>query len=137
MANDYGLDLAGHRSCRLVPEMVRQADLVVGMAREHVREATVMEPAGWPRTFSLKELIRRAGRLEPRTARQPLASWLAAAGQDREVNQLMGDDPADDVADPIGLSMETYRTTAAELDALLRRLVDAAFSPTPLTQVAR
>ncbi len=39
------------------------------------------------------------------------------------VSDLMGDDPDDDVADPIGRPRYEYEATAAELDDLLSRFV--------------
>ncbi|MGZ4758879.1 MAG: arsenate reductase/protein-tyrosine-phosphatase family protein, partial [Acidimicrobiales bacterium] len=36
-----GLDLTGHRSQRITPELLVGPDLIIGMAREHVREAVV------------------------------------------------------------------------------------------------
>ena len=50
----YGLDIGGHRSRHLDTADVLAADLVVGMARSHVREATILAPAVWPRTFTLR-----------------------------------------------------------------------------------
>jgi hypothetical protein len=36
----------------------------------------------------------------------------------------MGDDPADDIADPVGCPRDVYEDTADELEGLLRRLVN-------------
>ena len=41
---DRGLDLSAHRSRELDDDMLRQADLVIAMARVHVREAAVLLP---------------------------------------------------------------------------------------------
>ena len=38
---EQGLDLSRHRSRMLTSDAVRSADLVLGMAREHLREAVV------------------------------------------------------------------------------------------------
>src|SRR4029077_847666 len=54
-----GCDVTGHRSRRVAPEDLAEADLVVGMAREHVRHAAVLLPDAWPRTFTLRELVTR------------------------------------------------------------------------------
>lgn len=40
-----GLDTSAHVSRQLTRDLVAGADLVIGMAREHVREAVVLEPA--------------------------------------------------------------------------------------------
>ncbi|MCB1261202.1 MAG: hypothetical protein KDB33_12580, partial [Acidimicrobiales bacterium] len=39
-----GLDVSGHRSRLLEPSMVDDADIVIGMARQHVREAAMLAP---------------------------------------------------------------------------------------------
>ena len=36
-------------------------DLVLTMTREHLREVVALDPGAWPRTFTLKEIVRRAG----------------------------------------------------------------------------
>ena len=46
----YGLDIAAHRSSVLRSGALSDAQLVLGMAREHVRHAVVADPAAWPRT---------------------------------------------------------------------------------------
>lgn len=122
---EWGLDLAPHVSTQLTVPIVRDADLVLGMTREHAREAIVLEPSAYARVFTLKELV-RGGSSRPRGT-QPLDTWLAEVAAQREVEDLLGADPHDDVEDPIGGPLESFRATAAELDGLLDRLVAAAF----------
>ena len=62
----YGLDISEHRSRHLEAADVEAADLVVGMARSHVRDAVVLVPGAWPRIFTLKELARRGSDAGPR-----------------------------------------------------------------------
>jgi protein-tyrosine-phosphatase len=89
-----GLDLGEHRSRTLTGDLLEGADLVLGMARLHVKEAV------------LDEGRRRA--------------------------DLIGDDPADDVADPVGGPDTLYLATATELEDLVGRLVDLAFPVHPV-----
>ena len=123
-----GFDLGAHRSRRMTAAMVSGADLVVGMAREHVREAVVQVPDAWSRTFTLKELVRRGEAIGPRREDEPLATWLARVHDGRQPGELFGGAEDDDVADPIGLSSADYERTADELDALLDRLVDLVWA---------
>ena len=125
---ERGLDLSGHVSRRLDATLVGQSDLVVGMAREHVREAVVLVPVAWSWTFTLKELIRAAGAFAPRQPGETLAGWLRLVGEGRTPSGLVGDDPVDDVADPMGRALGFYRETAAEIEQLIGALVDAAFA---------
>jgi len=118
----FGIDLSGHRSTRLTAAALEGADLVVGMERRHGREAVLLVPAAWPRTFTLKELVRRGEKVGPRPAGQPLDAWLAVVGDGRERTDLVGRSPEDDVADPLGGDLAAYRATAAELADLVQRL---------------
>src|SRR5947209_3308133 len=54
-----GIDVAAHRSRRVTADDLAATDLVLGLAREHARHAAVLQPACWPRTFTLRELLRR------------------------------------------------------------------------------
>ena len=119
----HGLDVAAHRSSVLCAGALAGAGLILGMAREHVRHVVVANPATWPRVFTLKELVRRGQEIGPGLAGEPLACWLARAHAGRDRLSLLGDSPADDVADPIGGPREGYADTAAELNQLVARLV--------------
>jgi protein-tyrosine-phosphatase len=94
VARERGADLEDHRSRRLDGDLVRQADWIIGMTRSHVAMLSRALPAD-------------------ATARVGL---LGTPGRD-----LRGMATPDDeeVADPIGGSQETYRTTADQLERLL------------------
>lgn len=117
-AADRGLDLADHRSRVIDPAMVAQADLVLALARDHVREVAGLVPEAFPRTFTLKELVRRGRAVGARPPGQSLGEWLQAVGRDRTPATYLRPDPDDDVADPIGGPRSQYARTAAELEAL-------------------
>jgi protein-tyrosine phosphatase len=124
-----GLDLSRHTSRQLDKELLAQADLVIGMAREHVREAVVLDPGAIARTFTLKELVRAATAVGPRHEDEPLDGWLerVGAGRRREALLSVGHDEAFDIEDPIGRGRQDYEATAAELDHLLAVLVELAW----------
>lgn len=131
-----GIDLAAHRSRRVSLEHLRRADLVLAMERDHVRRIVVADPASWPRTFTLRELVRRGERIGPRRPGEPLTDWLARAHGGRTTAGLIDPCPDDDVADPIGGPAAGYVRTAADLDDLLDRLVRLALAPVHPTQGA-
>ena len=57
------------------------ADLVLTMTREHLRHVVAMDPSAWPRTFTLKEFVRRAQSVAPATAGAGgFPRWLDRAG---------------------------------------------------------
>ncbi|MGI8686725.1 MAG: hypothetical protein ACR2MO_16825 [Acidimicrobiales bacterium] len=124
----FGHDTSGHRSARLTPETARSADLILAMAREHVRDVAVLGQDVWPRAFTMKEIVRRANAVGARTPGQPFDEWLAKLHAGRATTDILGSSPDDDVADPIGESPAVYSRTAAEIRALTDELVDLAWS---------
>ena len=118
---ERGLDTSSHRSRKITPTLVKEPELIIGLARSHVRDIVTLASDTWPRTFTLKELVRRAEEHGPRGG-EALTQWLASVGAGRKLSDLLGDHAADDVADPIGGPKSAYDKTAAELDDLTRRL---------------
>ena len=118
-----GIDMSAHRSQSMTVELLQRADLVLAMAREHVREAVVSVPEIFPRTFTLKELIRRGNEIGPRRPGEPLDRWLARAHEGRSARDLMGRSTEDDVDDPIGRPRAAYERMVEELSGLLDELV--------------
>lgn len=128
---ERGLDLSGHRSRVLTPALLAGVDLVLGMAREHVRDAVALDRAALARTFTLKELVRRGELVGARQADETLAGWLEVVAEGRAARDLLGTSVLDDVDDPIGRPFRFYQQTAEELEDLLDRLVDLVWPPPP------
>ncbi len=124
-----GLDTSAHASRMLRPELL-EVDLVLGMAREHVREAVMLRNDILPRTFTLKELVRRGEVAGPRDPSSALDPWLAVVAEGRQPRDLLGASRDDDVADPIGQGLKVYEKTAAELDDLVARVIDLIWPET-------
>jgi protein-tyrosine phosphatase len=133
---DKGLDLRAHQSRQIDRQILGQADLVLTMTREHVREVAVIDVAFLGKTFTLKELVHLGEALGPRWPGEEPASWFArlAANRRREALLGVGHDDAYDVEDPIGGTKGQYRTTAAELERLLARAVALIWPDGPGTQ---
>jgi protein-tyrosine phosphatase len=124
---DRGLDTSGHRSRKLRAEMVKDADLVIGMAREHVAEVLAFGSEIWGKAFTLKEIVRLGEEQGGREAGETLPQWLtrlheARLQSGRRPTDLVAPSAADDVADPIGGPRRSYQRTAEELDDLTTRL---------------
>jgi protein-tyrosine phosphatase len=124
-----GLDLSAHRSRQLDRDMIDHADLIIGMAREHVREVAVLDSDALARSFTLKELVRAGTAVGPRHRDESVKDWLArvGAGRRRELLLGVGHDDGYDVEDPVGRGPAEYEVTATELDHLLDLLVDMAW----------
>lgn len=122
------VDIADHVPRRMDRELLgaEGRDLIVTLTREHLRTVVTLRRDTWPRTFTLRELVRRGAEAEPAA---DLATWLAGVGEGRTTASLLGDDDRDDVADPYGLGAAAVRATADELDVLCAQVV--AMAPWP------
>jgi len=125
----HGLDVTGHRGRVVTAGDLARADLILALAREHLRHAVVVDPDAWPRAFTLRELVRRGEPAGPRGPAEPLAGWLARVHAGRSRLALLGDSAQDDVADPMGGPPSGYERTAAELRQLAGRLADFGWPP--------
>jgi protein-tyrosine phosphatase len=136
-AGGYESDISGHRARRLEAHHVEQADLIVGMTTDHRDAAIRLVPTATARTFTLKELVRLLEALPADDldgTRAPAAGTLrsrTAAADDLRIDGFDTNRFDLDVVDPIGMSMETYRAVAWELDELCGRLVDGLFGNVP------
>lgn len=131
VAGEQAIDLRGHRGRRLDPSHLDAATLVIGMAREHVRDAVLAQPAIWPRCFTLRELVRRGHDRGGRRPDETLPAWLARVHEGRRHADLLGASPDDDVADPMGGPAGEYRAMVVEVTALTGQLVRLAWPASP------
>jgi len=116
---ELGIDLSGHCSTQIAPELVGASDLIVCMGRRHAREVVILDPGAWGRTFTLKELVRRGDHRGGRGPDESLEAWLSRLHLGRERSDLVGRSTEDDVADPIGRPLDAFRSTARQLGALV------------------
>jgi protein-tyrosine phosphatase len=123
-AEEADLDVRDHTSRLLSTPLIDAdgADLVVTMSREHLRRVAELAPHAWPRSFTLKELARRA--FDVPTHVDDLSDWIGHAGAGRRAADLMAPSDDDDLADPYGLPYAAHATMVREVDELARRLAD-------------
>ena len=124
------IDISGHFGRQVTRHDLIAADLVIAMSRDNLRHAVVLEPRAWARTFTFKELVRRARAQPPRGGAEPAADWLARISQDREHASMLGSNDADDVADPTGRPVSAYEVTAELLADLAAELVACCWGGT-------
>jgi protein-tyrosine phosphatase len=125
---DLDIDAPPHVSRELVPSDIEAADLILTMERRHVRHTVNEVPDAWPRTFTLKEFVRRAADA-PRRPGEPMPDWVTRIGAGRTVTSMMGSSRDDDVEDPYGKSQKDYRRAAKELDRLSAQFIEFAWPP--------
>jgi protein-tyrosine phosphatase len=128
-AGERGSDIESHQARELQPPMIEEADLIICMAAEHREAVVAAVPDAVSRTFTLKELVRLLEALPPAPRVDDPGGFVdRVAG----AHALRLDDGArnphdEDVSDPLGLPLDTYRAIAWELDGWSGRLVDGLF----------
>lgn len=126
-ASERGIDIAEHRARRVSTVATTDADLVLAMAGEHREELT--EPGLEDRTFTLKELVRLLESLPAAPVGSEPDSLTGRVAQAAAVRRagFAGNPLDEDVADPLGLPLQSYRAIAWELDEWITRLVDGLY----------
>ena len=124
---ERGIDLSEHRSRIVNRGMLEEADVVLTMTREHVRDAALKNKDAFRKIFPIKEFARRAtgvGRFEPGT---DLDAWLTEVNGDRSPRLYLMDLQADKIDDPIGGSMSEFRECADGLTLLCQTTAKLLF----------
>ncbi|MER5178817.1 low molecular weight phosphatase family protein [Streptomyces sp. NPDC002896] len=117
---ELGGDGEGFASRPLTEELVGEAGLVLGLAREHREAAVRISPLAMRRCFTLKEFVR----LADGASGDVVAEAAARRGL---VGAVPG--PEDEVEDPWGQPLDVLRACAQEVDravTLLAGLLDPA-----------
>lgn len=128
-------DIGNHhdfRSAALDERRVQWADLILTLTTSHKRHVLQQFPSAHNKTFALKEYVsdpeeEQYQQLQSLAADIQLKLAMGQAPTEEELLQLAELQhrvPTTDVADPYGGSLEQYRITAAEIQAVLARLLD-------------
>jgi protein-tyrosine-phosphatase len=117
-----------------VDEVIGSA-LVLAMAAEHRDEVSRILPDEAGKTFTLKELVRLLDALPPCPSTgdpdEILAGRVAEADALRGAASRASRGRDEDVTDPLGRRMWTFRAVASDLQEWCGRLVDGLFGPVP------
>jgi protein-tyrosine phosphatase len=132
-ASERGADITGHRARRLTTASTEDVDLIVAMAGEH-RVALTDEHGAGDRAFTLKELVRLLESMAPASPGAGPDSLTDRVSQATEARRagFTGNPFDEDVADPLGLPLQSYRAIAWELDEWIARLVDGLYGATTI-----
>jgi protein-tyrosine-phosphatase len=121
-----GFDITQHASRPVEATDLDRADIILTMTRAQLRELAIRSPGAFPRLFTMKELARLARAGGPRR-HQDVGGWIGHVAAGRRTTDLLGDDPLDDVDDPVGCSLEVYAAVARELTRATADVVDACW----------
>ena len=117
---ERGVGLVGHVSRKISREQVDEASLIVAMTRTHAWAIAAYDPDAAARTFLLDELVRLGVRVGARGG-EMLEAWLTELDALRPPDRLAR--ASEEVADPVGESIDVYRATVARLDRSVQRLM--------------
>lgn len=125
-AADVGVDLTEHRPRHLDPSVLATdgADLVLVMERSHLPQVVDVDPDAWSRTFTLKELARRAAMAAPASSREGFEPWRARLAAGRTAATMIKPSELDDIADPYGGPRRDHVVMVGELVNTVAALVE-------------
>lgn len=126
-AQAFGLNLGNHRPRKFDANMIVDADLIIGMSREHVREGVLANPPSFAKTFTLREIVRRGHERGPRGTEEAFGEWVARLHNGRRHADLIGDSVDDDIIDPMGGSSHDYRRMLNDVASLTESVSQLAW----------
>jgi protein-tyrosine-phosphatase len=125
-----GLDISSHVARTISLDLLRDASVIIGMERAHVREVGNLDLDLFARSYTLRELVAAVDVIGPRPDGADLRSWVESAGVARNPLDYAASEVGADIADPLGGSLRTFRACADTLDDLLATFVELGW-PTP------
>jgi protein-tyrosine phosphatase len=123
-----GIELSAHKSRLVTPEMLLEADVIIGMTRAHVWEAAIRAPEVVPRAFVLGELVRLNDEIGHRYLGEPLADWRARLHSERG-HGTQHALASDEIPDPYGRRRRFHERVAGRIEQLVLRMSDCVFDP--------
>jgi protein-tyrosine phosphatase len=122
-----GLDIEGRPSRRVDVGALEEADLIIAMTRQHLLEVATMNQAALERSFTLVDLIKRAQRVGGPAADESLSQWARRLSAGRTQRSVLSLPTSEDIVDPMGRSLNSYRKVAKAIDHLTDELAARLF----------
>lgn len=98
---EIGIDISQYESQPLEEDLIKKADLILTMTNEHKEYIKKKYPFAQNKVFLVKEF-----------------------GQEKHHNSLQKNDKKYDISDPIGKSIDFYRSIAKDLEINLEKIAD-------------
>ena len=126
LLRNSGAGESGFAARRLTEEVIKEADLVLALARAQRGLIVDLCPAAVRRTFTLREFARLLWQVQPSalpdgTPAERLRAALPLAAAERGLQRVSREE--DDVVDPFRLSDEVYAASFAEIAAAVNAIV--------------
>ncbi|MEO7804325.1 MAG: hypothetical protein ABIS18_08105 [Actinomycetota bacterium] len=120
---EQDIDISPHISTTLDVALSRGPNFVIAMANAHLNETISRDPSLRPRTFTLKDFVRRARAMGQRDG--PMEGYLSALGRGRSLSEMASALASDDdIEDPFGGPMSQYRECAIEIRSLVEDMIE-------------
>lgn len=119
---------------QLEVRMVAEADLVLGITREHRSAVVTMSPQALPVAFSLLEFARLAAAVDPpQLPDEPVERAHVLTGNVRARRGMTAPAPpgSETIPDPIGRGASAHRASAALVRAAVTAMVEVIAPPRP------
>jgi protein-tyrosine phosphatase len=129
---ERGIDADAFAARRLQPSLVTGAGLVLTATREHRSAVVQLVPAAVRRTFTLLELARVVDQLPPPPGdgdADPLTRMRDAVGWAAQNRVPSTREFGDDLTDPLGAPLATYRERADQIQVACTRVVTLLCGP--------
>ncbi len=117
-----GLKLTEHVSTHVSSVVEQMPDLILAMAREHLRMLSELDQVTVESAFTLKEFVRLADIEGERHQGEPLADYVRRVAAGRSVSAITSPGREEDTADPIGQRKAVFWRCASELKDLIEKL---------------
>ncbi|MUK02269.1 low molecular weight phosphatase family protein [Vibrio cholerae] len=119
------IDASGFRAKQIHSSMLKEADLILAMSREHRSRIVELYPGALMKTFTIREFARIAPTQVAMTY-SPTLRWSAAVEAARKNRSNPGIDrlAEDDVVDPYGKDSATFRRSFDQLRPAVERILD-------------
>lgn len=121
-----GWDLSGHLSSRVTSALEDSPDLILVMARQHLRSLFELDKTLLGCAFTLKEFVRLGEAEGQRLPGEGMSEYLARVRAGRGVPALLFGSH-DDIADPMGRRKRAYKRCAGEIEELTSRLASVLY----------
>jgi protein-tyrosine-phosphatase len=119
---EVGIDLGRHRSSHVTDIDLSASDLIIVMTRQHAMDLLLLDPAMWPRTFPIVDLVRRGRETGSIGVDEDLREWVSRVHKGRRPSELVALQPSEEVSDPVGRPVAQVRRTRDLLSSLVDEL---------------
>ena len=135
----WGIDLELHRASELTPSLLRDADLVVAMARDHLLSIERIYGKALKKSTTLKHIASLSGEIIERLGEEAVREESEARARIKKVLELLAEAASaggfmadiqsrgSDIIDPIGSSLQVYLGVAEDIDSSLDQVMPALF----------